>query len=132
MKQSRPLLDLLQTHIPFKSQIFTYSCAAIESVLGGLGLMGAYRSKKKYLTNSSQPPKVCSYPTAYAGNPVLKCHCLLGNGRIWVWARLWYPRSHYLGNLRRHFFGFASNAVSQRRRSAQALLTLALPSTQVA
>ena len=36
------------------------------------------------------------------------------------------------GNLRRLFFTFASNAVSQRRRSAQALLTLASPSTQVA
>ena len=41
-----------------------------------------------------------------------------------------YPQ--FLGNLRRHFFTFASNAVSQRRRSAQALLTLASPSTQVA
>ena len=36
------------------------------------------------------------------------------------------------GNLRRHFFDFASHSVSQRRRSAQALLTLALPSAQVA
>jgi hypothetical protein len=35
-----------------------------------------------------------------------------------------------MGSLRRHFFTFASNAVSQRRRSAQALLTLASPSTQ--
>jgi hypothetical protein len=32
------------------------------------------------------------------------------------------------GSLRRHFFLFPSNAVSQHRRSAQALLTLALPS----
>jgi len=31
------------------------------------------------------------------------------------------------GSLRRHFFTFASNAVSQRRRSAQALITLASP-----
>ena len=35
------------------------------------------------------------------------------------------------GSLRRHFFLFASNAASQYRRSAQALLTLASPSTQV-
>jgi hypothetical protein len=33
----------------------------------------------------------------------------------------------YIGSLRRHFFVFTSNAVSQRRRSAQALLTLASP-----
>jgi hypothetical protein len=46
---------------------------------------------------------------------------------------LLYPESSYalvtisfLGSLRRHFFIFASNAVSQRRCSAQALLTLAL------
>jgi len=38
----------------------------------------------------------------------------------------------YSGNLRQHFFDFASHSVSQRRRSAQALLTLASPSAQVA
>jgi predicted lactoylglutathione lyase len=37
-----------------------------------------------------------------------------------------------ISSLRRHFFKFASNAVSQCRRSTQALLTLALPSTQAA
>jgi hypothetical protein len=30
----------------------------------------------------------------------------------------------YMGNLKRHFYKFASNTVSQRRRYAQALLTL--------
>jgi hypothetical protein len=35
---------------------------------------------------------------------------------------------YFSGNLRRHFSHFASNVVSQRRRSAQALLTLASPS----
>lgn len=35
------------------------------------------------------------------------------------------------GSLRRHFFTFASNAVSQHRSSAQALLILASSSTQV-
>jgi hypothetical protein len=38
----------------------------------------------------------------------------------------------YSDNLTRKLLDFASNAVSQRRRSAQALLTLALPSAQVA
>jgi hypothetical protein len=38
----------------------------------------------------------------------------------------------FVENLRRYFCYSASNAVSQRRRSAQALLTLASPSTQVA
>ena len=33
-------------------------------------------------------------------------------------------RDYSLGSLRRHFLPFASNAVSQHRRSAQALLTL--------
>jgi hypothetical protein len=37
-----------------------------------------------------------------------------------------------IGSLRRHFFKFACNAVSQCRRSAQVLLILALPSTQAA
>jgi hypothetical protein len=36
------------------------------------------------------------------------------------------------GNLRRHFFKFISDSVVQHRRSAQALLTLASPSAQVA
>jgi len=35
-----------------------------------------------------------------------------------------------MGSLRRHLFTFASNPVSQRRRSAQALLALASPSTK--
>jgi hypothetical protein len=38
----------------------------------------------------------------------------------------------FSGSLRRHFFTFASNAVSQRRHSTEALLTLASPSAQVA
>lgn len=41
-----------------------------------------------------------------------------------------YPMQNFLGSLRRRFFTFASNAVSQNRRSAQALLTLASPSTR--
>ncbi|CZR55601.1 uncharacterized protein PAC_05489 [Phialocephala subalpina] len=36
-------------------------------------------------------------------------------------------KAYFYGNLRRHFLQFTSNAVSQRRRSAQALLTLASP-----
>ncbi|KAF8846621.1 hypothetical protein BDZ45DRAFT_812191 [Acephala macrosclerotiorum] len=51
---------------------------------------------------------------------------------IYVSSYLCYNHTHNFGNLRRHFFEFALDAVSQRRRSAQALLTLASPSTQVA
>jgi hypothetical protein len=39
---------------------------------------------------------------------------------------------HFSGSLSRHFFRFVSNAVSQHRRFAQALLILASPSAQVA
>jgi hypothetical protein len=53
--------------------------------------------------------------------------------RKWTLVGSLVVRDYCIGNLRRRFFKFASDVVSQRRRSAlvaQALLTLASPSTQ--